>query len=309
MIRNYGLLDPTIDFVFKKIFGDKDNRTPLVSLLNAILDGDPKINDVTLKNTEMDKNYPEDKSCKLDLYAVTDDGVYLDIEVQRQDTGELPDRSVYYLSKLVTETTGAGKHYNETRAISIWIMKDNLRKGAMSIRKSAREEIIFCAKPTVYDNEFVPYSNKGRIILVFLNKFEHDKELNDKLKTWIQFFNTPALVDNPNKDEGIIEARKKLDYVSSDDETRLAIDRINDSELIKNSIEYARTRDTIVPIAKRLLEAGMSFEQMADVLKMEPKALRRMMINYEEYLNPEFREKDFEEYLKNICNINKEIKG
>ena len=112
-----------------------------------------KIEDVTLKNTEMDKNYPEDKSYKLDLYEVTKDGVYLDIEVQRQDTGELPDRSVYYLSKLVTETTGAGKHYNETRAISIWIMKENLRKGEMSVRKSAKEEIVFCAKPTVYDNE------------------------------------------------------------------------------------------------------------------------------------------------------------
>lgn len=42
MIRNYGLLDPTIDFVFKEIFGDKDNRAPLVSLLNAILDEEPK---------------------------------------------------------------------------------------------------------------------------------------------------------------------------------------------------------------------------------------------------------------------------
>ena len=248
----------------------------------------------------MDKNYPEDKSCKLDLYAVTDDGVYLDIEVQRQDTGELTDRSVYYLSKLVTETTGAGKHYNETKAISIRIMKDNLRKGAMSVRKSAKEEIVLCAKPTVYDKEFAPYSNKGRIILLFLDKFENDKELNDKLKTWIQFFNTPTLVDNPGKDEGIIEARKKLDYVSSDDETRLAIDRINDSELTKTSIEYAHTRDTVVPIAKRLLKSGMSFEQMADVVKINPKALRRMMINYEEYLNPEFTERDFDKYLNNI---------
>lgn len=218
-----------------------------------------KIEDVTLKNTEMDKNYPEDKSYKLDLYEVTKDGVYLDIEVQRQDTGELPDRSVYYLSKLVTETTGAGKHYNETRAISIWIMKENLRKGEMSVRKSAKEEIVFCAKPTVYDNEFFSHFSKGKIILVFLNKFEHDKELNNKLKTWIQFFNTPALVDNPDKDEGIIEARKKLDYVSSDDNMRLVIDRINDSELIKNSIEYARTRDTIISVAKRMLEANIPF--------------------------------------------------
>ena len=184
MIRNYGLLDPTTDFIFKQIFGDTKNKVPLISLLNAILGGDPTIKDVTIQNTEMDKNYPDEKSCRLDVYAVTADGVYLDIEIQRRDTGEIPDRSAYYLSKLITASTSAGKKYNQSRAISIWIMKENLHKGEISIRKSAKEEIVLCAKPTVYDKEFAPYSNKGRIILLFLDKFEHDKELNDKLKSY-----------------------------------------------------------------------------------------------------------------------------
>lgn len=32
---------------------------------------------------------------------------------------------------------------------------------------------------------------------------------------------------------------------------------------------------------------------------MEHKALKRMMINYEKYLNPNFSEKEFEKYLNN----------
>ena len=282
MIKRYGLLDPTIDFVFKKIFGDKDHREPLVSLLNAILDGNPTIRDVTLKNTELDKNYPEDKFAKLDVYAVTDNGVYLDIEIQRRDTEDLADRSVYYMSKLVTDCTDVGKKYNETKAISIWIMKERIHRGPFSARKSAKEEILMCARPTAYDDKYEPYSTKGRIILLFLDKIENDIELNRKLKTWMQFLSTPALVDNPDNDQGLVQARKKLDYVSADDDTRLAIDRVNMAEIAKNSEEYAHNMYRYVPIAKNFMALGIPFKDIAKSLQFDEDLLQRMINTYDE---------------------------
>ena len=41
---------PTNDFAFKKTFGTAENKLALISLLNAILDLQPPIVDVTLEN-------------------------------------------------------------------------------------------------------------------------------------------------------------------------------------------------------------------------------------------------------------------
>ncbi|MBQ8651401.1 MAG: PD-(D/E)XK nuclease family transposase, partial [Alphaproteobacteria bacterium] len=40
------LLDPKLDYIFKNIFGVEKNKRLLISLLNAILDNNPKINEV-----------------------------------------------------------------------------------------------------------------------------------------------------------------------------------------------------------------------------------------------------------------------
>lgn len=59
MSRNFSeekyLIKPKNDFVFKKIFGDSQNKDLLISLLNAILE--ESINDVTLENTELNSEY------------------------------------------------------------------------------------------------------------------------------------------------------------------------------------------------------------------------------------------------------------
>ena len=47
------ILKPTNDFVFKTIFGQEDSKICLISLLNAILDGNPVIKDVTILNPDL----------------------------------------------------------------------------------------------------------------------------------------------------------------------------------------------------------------------------------------------------------------
>ena len=41
--RKVELLDPKIDYVFKRIFGEKGSEDILMSLINAILKGNPVI--------------------------------------------------------------------------------------------------------------------------------------------------------------------------------------------------------------------------------------------------------------------------
>ena len=66
-----GLLDPKMDFVFKNIFGSEKNPKILISFLNATLKPKDLITSVEIKNTDINKNYIEDKFSRLDVKAKT----------------------------------------------------------------------------------------------------------------------------------------------------------------------------------------------------------------------------------------------
>ena len=61
-----GLLDPKMDFVFKNIFGSEKNPNILISFLNATLKPKDLITSVEIKNTDLNKDYIEDKFSKLE---------------------------------------------------------------------------------------------------------------------------------------------------------------------------------------------------------------------------------------------------
>src|SRR5690625_7083295 len=69
MIRT--LLSPKVDFVFKKIFGSEENKSVLISFLNATLKPKKEIVSVDLKNTDIEKEYLKDKFSRLDVKAAT----------------------------------------------------------------------------------------------------------------------------------------------------------------------------------------------------------------------------------------------
>lgn len=69
-----GLLDPKTDFIFKKIFGSESNKNILISFLNATLKSKDEIKKVTLDNTDIEKNFIEDKFSRLDIKATTNKG-------------------------------------------------------------------------------------------------------------------------------------------------------------------------------------------------------------------------------------------
>ena len=45
-------LEPTMDFAFKRLFGYDDTKESLISLLNAILNGNPVVKSVEILNPE-----------------------------------------------------------------------------------------------------------------------------------------------------------------------------------------------------------------------------------------------------------------
>ena len=218
----YRLYDPKLDFVFKILFGSEEDKSMLISLLNAILRGRPYIKDLTLQNTEIGKIFKDSKSSRLDIKAIDNNGIKYDIEMQCKKTKDIPNRALFYASKLFTKDLKENDDYNKSRVISIWIFGENVTE-----RNEPLSEAFMTFQPNKSDNYEIMTDNI-RIVYLELNKYKiNENNANDKLSKWIKFLKNPINLDrNTIEDEDIDKARKKLEYISTDDDERAIMDSI-----------------------------------------------------------------------------------
>ena len=100
-----------LDIIFKKVFGDKDNKEALASLLSALLEIPmEEIGEITLDNVEMPPEMYETKFSRLDL-KLTLDGRVIDIEIQITNQEDFKERSLFYWAKMFSKNLKAGDEY------------------------------------------------------------------------------------------------------------------------------------------------------------------------------------------------------
>ena len=257
----YRIYDPKEDFIFKMIFGSEENKSILISLLNSILKERPYIKDVKLENNEISKIFKDSKSSRLDILAVDDNGIKYDIEMQCRKTKDIPNRAVYYASKLFTKDLKENDDYNKSRVISIWIFAENVTN-----RKSAISEALMTFQPNK-DDDYEILTDNIRIIYLELRKYLiNSYNYNDKLTKWVDFLTNPIDLEKKTfEDEDIEKARKTLNYISTNDEERLIIDKIiegrNDFYSAKNiAKEEGREeglKEKSIEIAKNMLKLNI----------------------------------------------------
>ncbi|KOR28022.1 transposase, partial [Achromatium sp. WMS2] len=78
----YPLINPRVDFAFKKIFGSEENKDLLIALLNAILELKAPITAVVLKNPYSLAAYRTGKMAVLDIKACDASGRWFYVEMQ-----------------------------------------------------------------------------------------------------------------------------------------------------------------------------------------------------------------------------------
>lgn len=218
----YRIYDPKEDFIFKMLFGTEENKSILISLLNAILKGRPNIKDLTLENNEISKIFKDSKSSRLDILAVDDNGIKYDIEMQCQKTKDIPNRAAYYASKLFTKDLKENDDYNKSRVISIWIFAENVTE-----RHEPLSEAFMTFQPNKSDNYEIMTDNIKIIYLELKKYLINSHNYNDKLTKWVDFLTNPINLDRKTiEDKDIEKAKKTLEYISTNDEERLIIDKI-----------------------------------------------------------------------------------
>jgi len=88
------LLDIKNDFVFKLVFGDEKNKSVLISFLNAVLRGKPKILDVQILNNESPKLLKNGLGVRFDIKAKVANDTFVDIEIQCRNTHDIAERAL-----------------------------------------------------------------------------------------------------------------------------------------------------------------------------------------------------------------------
>lgn len=179
------LLNPKIDFVFKKIFGSEEHPEILISFLNAVLKPIKPIVSVNIKNSDLEKDYIEDKFSRLDVKAVTSNNEIINIEIQLKNEYNMIQRSLYYWSKLYEEQLTEGDRYDKlcrTVCINIldfrYLKNDRFHNGYRLKEIETNEELT--------DLEEIHF-----IEIPKLKRFERAEEVVDLLEGWVEFLRDP----------------------------------------------------------------------------------------------------------------------
>lgn len=102
-------INPYTDFGFKKLFGTELNKELLISFLNALLQGEQTVKDVTYLNTEHLGTLERDRRAVFDVYCESETGEKFLVEMQRGEQQFFKDRSLFYTTFPIREQAAKGK--------------------------------------------------------------------------------------------------------------------------------------------------------------------------------------------------------
>ena len=282
------LLNPKIDFVFKKIFGSEKHPGVLISFLNAVLKPKNNITDVEIKNTDIDKSYIEDKFSRLDVKAVTSKNEIINIEIQLKNEYNMIQRSLYYWSKLYEEQLEEGDRYDKLcRTVCINILD-------FKYLKNDRFHNGYRLKEIETNEELTDLEEIHFIEIPKLKKINSEKDIVDVLEGWVEFLRDPESevvrkLEMTNKE--IREAKDELYRLSMDEKER-ALYFIREKSIrdeisaLANAEEKAMERgikkgerNKAIEIAKSLLDVldietisiktGLSIKEIEDIAVMK----------------------------------------
>ncbi|AXF56556.1 Rpn family recombination-promoting nuclease/putative transposase [Salicibibacter kimchii] len=264
----YDRLKPKNDFIFKRLFGEQETKESLISLLNAImrLEGSDQIVDLTvIENKELLKENIEDKTGRLDVRAETKGAMLIDVEVQLRNQKNMVKRTLYYLAKMYAQSISEGDDYTKLKkTVTINILDFNL----FAIER-------FHSTFHFYEDheEAMLLTDALEVHFVEYPKFKKmKKSLEDPLHRWLLFLDE-SLQENERKeliemDPVIRKAEERLEWLSSDAETRRLYEARKESMLERNTLIVEGREEGREEGKKEGKKEGEETTQTAIVLSM-----------------------------------------
>lgn len=219
------LLPLTSDYVFKRIFGQEENKQALKDFLESILE--EEILKIEIKNPEIPKNFYDSKYGVLDLKVTLNDKSIVDVEMQMKNEHNIKQRDTFYLaSNYVNELKEGEPYTNCKRTIVINILNFMYynRNEYHSVARMIFEE------PKEEERVEMGYKEEDRYMTKYLEvhiielpKFKiKNPKMHTKLEEWLWLFigSDEKVSEASKKNKEIEKIKKKLASMSLSPEER-----------------------------------------------------------------------------------------
>lgn len=184
------LLNPQIDFVFKKIFGTEKNKPILINFLNAVIKPTTPIKDVEIKNNDIDKDFIEDKFSRLDVKATTSNKEHINIEIQVKNEYNMIQRTLYYWSKMYSEQIQNRDNYSKLeRTVCINILNFKYLKNDKYHNAYRLKEIT--SNEELTDLQEIHFIELPKFNEIGNKEYVENVEKMDSLEKWLEFLVEP----------------------------------------------------------------------------------------------------------------------
>jgi predicted transposase/invertase (TIGR01784 family) len=116
---------PTVDFTFKKLFGNKHNKALTINFLNNVFgfESYEVIKEISFENS-FHKRQNEEKMSILDVFCTDTKGRQFIIEVQQQKLVAFEKRVQYYAHKVHSSQLSTNSDYSDIRAVFTLVICD-----------------------------------------------------------------------------------------------------------------------------------------------------------------------------------------
>ena len=209
------LLNPKIDYVFKRIFGHIGNEEITKSFIEAITK--EKLTDIKLDcNTITEKNLFDDKIGILDIKAKLNNNINCNIEMQIVDRKNIEKRILYYWSKMYTSSIKTGYDFDSLEKSIVILISDYNLENLREIKK-------YITKWNLREKETpkVILTDVLEIYIIELSKVKNNASNNyDELNAWLKFINNPEEKPKMEENKELMKARKILQDMSKTKEER-----------------------------------------------------------------------------------------
>ena len=284
-------LKPKNDVVFQRLF-NKDNQKITKAFAEAMLD--EKIHHMTInEDKELLSDTLDKKTGILDLQIDVNNTEKVDVEVQLVERSNLPERLLFYFSKLYLKGIGKGEDYRiAKRVVLIAIIDYNLKIEIEDKKMETIWQIVEKNHPkTILTNKF-----EIHILELEKVKEEYKKNKENKKAQWLLFLDDPETEEvkeimekNEDVKEAVIEVRKLSQDEQLQREAELREKAIMDEKAIyqaglDNGKEEGRAEGraegheegraegekightkAIKEMAKKLLKQDMKIETIAEI--------------------------------------------
>ena len=217
----------------------------------------------------------EDKMGVLDVLAKINDEEYCNIEMQMVERDKLLERILYYWAKVYTRNIKKGKDYIELqKTIEVLIINFEIKE---------LKDLEYHSKWKIIEEKYRKHilTEDLEINIIELPKIRKltQQESKEELVKWLNFIEEPEsekVVQYMKENEGIKEAKEKLEVMSEDERIQKLAELREKAIMDEKAIERFGRKEEKKEIAKKMLNMGFKIEEISKITELPAEEIKKL---------------------------------